>query len=176
MGGSQDVIVLGQMAVFCASDAEVHHLDVAVGQHHDVLRLDVAVNDFVFMGYRQGAANLRTDLGDLFRVKGAMAFDAALEVGTAQILHDDVVGVAIFTPVVDTNDIRARKPGCCLCLLLESGCKCGVACILRQHDFDCDGTVEALVLRAVNGGHATGSDFILNEVPSPEDPLLHNCS
>ena len=176
MGGAQHVVVLREVAILGARDAKIHHLDVAVGQHHDVLRLDVAVDDLVLVCDRKRRADLRADLRDLFGVEGAVALDAALEVGTAQILHDDVIGVAVLAPIVDAYDIGGGEAGCCLGLLLKTRGEGGVAGVLRQHDLDGYRAVEDLILRTVDGRHAACSHLILEEVSSPEDPLFHSCS
>ena len=42
--------------VLGSGDAEVHHLHVAVGLHHDVLGLDVAMDDVLVVGHREGLA------------------------------------------------------------------------------------------------------------------------
>ena len=176
MGGSQHVVVLREVAVLGARDAKVHHLNVAVGQHHDVLRLNIAVDDLVLVGDRKCGADLRADLSDLFGIKGAVALDAALKVGAAQVFHDDVIGVAVLAPIVDADDIGGGEAGGCLGLLLKACGKGGVAGILRQHDFDSYRAVEDLVLCTVDGRHAARSYLILEEVSSPEDPLFHSCS
>ena len=176
MGGSQHVVVLREVAVLGACDAKIHDLDVAVGQHHDVLRLNVAVDDLVLVGDRKRRADLRADLGDLLGVEGAVALDAALKVGAAQVLHDDVIGVAVLAPIVDAHDIGGGETGCCLGLLLKAGGEGGVAGILRQHDLDGNRAVEDLILRTEDGRHAARSHLILEEVSSPEDPLFHSCS
>ena len=108
MCGAEHVVILREVTVLGAGDAEVHHLDVAVGQHHDVLRLDVAVDDLVLMRHGERGADLRANLGDLLGVERAVAADAALEVGAAQVLHNDVIGVAVLAPIVDAHDVRAR--------------------------------------------------------------------
>ena len=176
VGGSQHVVVLREVAVLGARDAKVHHLDVAVGQHHDVLRLNVAVDDLVLVGDRKRGADLRADLGDLLGVEGAVALDAALKVGAAQVLHDDVIGVAVLAPIVDAHDIGGGETGCCLGLLLKACGEGCVASILRQHDLDGYRAVEDLVLRTEDGRHAACPHLILEEVSSPEDPLFHSCS
>ncbi len=119
VGGSQHVVVL--RGGFGARDAKVHHLDVAVGQHHDVLRLNVAVDDLVLVGDRKREPIWRADLGDLLGSRAPWLLDAAFKVGTAQVLHDDVLGVAVLAPVVDTHDIGGGQAGSCLGLLLKSG-------------------------------------------------------
>ena len=126
----------------------------------------------MFMGDRERAADLRADLGHLARVERTVAADAALQVGAAQILHDDVVGVAIATPVVDAHDIRAGQTGGRLRLLFEARCEGGVAGILRQHELDRHGAVQALVLRPVHHGHAARAHLVLEEVPASQKALF----
>ena len=176
MGGSQHVVVLCEVAVLGACDAKIHYLDVAVGQHHDVLRLNVAVDNLVLVCDRKRGADLRADLCDLLGIEGAVALDAALKVGTAQVLHDDVIGVAVLAPVVDAHDIGGGQAGRCLGLLLKAGGEGGVAGILRQHDLDGNRAVEDLILCTEDGRHTARSHLILKEVSSPEDPLFHSCS
>ena len=81
--GTKHRVVGGEMAVLGASDTEVHHLDVAVGLHHDVLRLDVAVDDVVAVGYRKGLCDLQANLSYLAPIESTMLADPALKVGSA---------------------------------------------------------------------------------------------
>ena len=168
MGGSQHVVILREVAVLGARDAEVHDLDVAIGLDHDVLRLDVAVDDLVLMRDGERGADLAADLRDLLGVERAVAADAALEVGAAQVFHHDEIGVAVAAPVIDAHDVGALQAGGRLGLLLEAGGEGGVAGVLRQHDLHGDGAVEHLVLCAVDGRHAARSDLVLEEVPSSQ--------
>ena len=108
----------------------------------------------MLVGNREGGADLRANLGDLLGVKRAVAADAALKVRAAQVFHDDVIGVAILAPVIDADNVGALQAGRRLGLLLEARGERGVAGVLRQHDLDRDGTVQNLILRTVDGGHA----------------------
>ena len=110
--------------------------------------------------------NLGANLGNLLAVEGAVLLDAALEVGAAQVLHDDVVRVAVLAPVIDRDDVRALQ--CCrgLGLLLEARRKRGVVGVLRQHRLDGHGAAQDLVLSAVDRGHAAGANPVLNLVAS----------
>ena len=58
MGCAKDGIVCGQMTVLGSRNSEVHHLDVAVGLDHDVLRLDVAMDNVVCVRYRKRLGDL----------------------------------------------------------------------------------------------------------------------
>ena len=149
-----------------AGDAEVSDLDAAVAKHHDVLRLDVAVDDVVTVGHGERLGNLGANLGNLLAVEGAVLLDAALEVGAAQVLHDDVVRVAVLAPVIDRDDVRALQRCRGLGLLLEARRKRGVVGVLRQHRLDSHGAAQDLVLSAVDRGHAAGANPVLNLVAS----------
>ena len=164
------------MAVLRARDAEVHHLDVAVRLHHDVLRLDVAVNDVVAVRDGEGLCDLAADLGYLLAVKRTVLAYAALEVGATQVLHDDVVGVAVLAPVVHGDDVRTLQRGGCLGLLLESCGKGGVGRILGQHRLDGDGSPQHLVQTAVDNRHAAGADSVLHGVAPAKNSFCHRHS
>ncbi len=49
--------------------------------------------------------------------------DANFKVCTAQILHDNVVGLVVLTPVVYRDNSRLESAAAGLCLLLEAGSK-----------------------------------------------------
>ena len=168
VGGAEDRVVLREVAVLRPGDAEVHHLDVAVGLHHDVLRLDVAVDDVVTVRHGERLRDLGADLGDLLAVERAMLADAALEVGAAQVLHDDVVGVGVLAPVVDAHDVGALQRRGGLGLLLEARRERGVVRVLGQHGLYRHRAPEHLVEPAVDRGHAARADLVLDLVASAE--------
>ena len=76
---------LGHDGILRARDAEVHDLHVAVGLHHDVLRLDVAVDDVQSVRHGKRLAYLRADLGDFALVDGAALVDSGLQSIRARI-------------------------------------------------------------------------------------------
>ena len=61
-----------------AGNAEVHHLDGAVRQQHNVLRLDVAVDDALGVGVLQSAEHLRGKVDGFFPRQGAAALAQVL--------------------------------------------------------------------------------------------------
>ena len=93
-----------------------------------------------------------------------MFANPALQVGTAQILHNDVVGVAVLAPIVYGNDVGALQRGCGLGFLLEARGKRLVVGVLRQHDLYANRAPENLVEPSVHDGHATSADFVLNGI------------
>ena len=173
VGRSQNRVVGREMAVLGAGDAEVHDLDVAIRLDHDVLRLDVAVDDVVLVGDGERLGNLGADLCDLAAVQRSVLPDAVLQVRAAQVLHDDVIGVPILAPVIDRDDIGALERCRCLCLLLEAGSKRRVCCVLGQHGLDSDSTAEDLVKAAVHCRHSACADLVLDRIAATENSVCH---
>ena len=167
---------LGVHRVLCARDAEVHHLHVAVGLDHDVLRLDVAVDDILVMRDGKRLAHLRADFGNLALVERAALHDAGLEVGAADVLHDDEVRAVVLTPVVNVHDVGALQVGGRRGLLAEALCECGVRCVLGQHHLYGNAAPEDVVLSLVHLGHAADPDALGNLVPVVEDSACHRCA
>ena len=86
-------------------EAEVEHLRAAVGRHHDVLGLDVAVDDARLMRGGKSAGDVRGDrqpLGD-----GAIAAlgQACAQRGAVEVLLDDVLRLALDADVAYTAAI-----------------------------------------------------------------------
>ena len=175
MGGAQHSGGFVVHGVLRSGDAEIHHLHVAVGLHHDVLRLDVAVDDVQIMRHRQGLAHLRAYLGHLALVDGAALVDGRLQVASAHELHDDVVRAVVLAPVVHVHDVGALQIRGSGGLLAEALGERGVGGELRQHHLHRDQTPEHVVLRAVHLGHAADADAVLYLVTAAKD-LARHCS
>lgn len=56
----------------------------------------------------------------------AALLDGGLEVRAAYVLHDDVVRIAVTTPIVDVDDVGAAQIGGSLCLLPEACGEVGI--------------------------------------------------
>ena len=173
VGGTEHAGGLGFHAVFGARDAEVHDLHVAVGLHHDVLRLDVAVHDVLAVGDGKRLADLAANFSHLALVDGATLLNGGLQVGAAHVFHDDEIRAAVLAPVVYVDDVGALQVCCRSCFLFEAGGEFGVCCILRQHDLDCHRAAEDLVLCFIYLGHASYTDAFGNLVPLVEHPSYH---
>ena len=79
------------MTVLGARDTKIHDFDIAIGLHHNILRLDIAMDDVVFMSYRECLGDLGANLSDFTGIKRSVFADAAFEVSSPEVLHDDVV-------------------------------------------------------------------------------------
>ena len=86
-------------------DAEVHDPGVAVAVDHDVLGLEVAMDDTLAVGFGQPFRDLAGD-GDGF-VDGQPAERRMKLLRFApNVLHRDVVSALIFTEIVHAGDVR----------------------------------------------------------------------
>ena len=86
-------------------DAEVHDLHAAVGEHHDVAGLHVAVDDAALVGRRERLGHAR---GDLHRLRGRerAAADEVAQLPAVEYLHRHEGDVALAPDVVDGDDRR----------------------------------------------------------------------
>ena len=92
-----------------AGNAEVHHLDLALFGHHDILRLDIPVDDAVFMGALQGGQHQPGNIGGGAAGDRLFAFDVFLQGDAADILHHQIGVGGIQHHIVDFDDIGVRK-------------------------------------------------------------------
>ncbi len=90
-------------------DAKVGDLHAAVTQHHDVLRLDVAVDDAAAVGVAQSAHDLRDEVQRFAPVHAAAPLHVLLERDAVDQLHDDVLKVGVGGDIVDRDDIRVAE-------------------------------------------------------------------
>ncbi|CDB34205.1 ribosomal large subunit pseudouridine synthase B [Eggerthella sp. CAG:209] len=95
VGSAQNGCRLGKACVACARNAEVHYLDVAIRLDHDVLRLDVAVDYAAFVCNGKRLSNLTADFGCLSLIDCASFIDGGFKIGSAEELHNNVVGFAV---------------------------------------------------------------------------------
>jgi hypothetical protein len=115
----------------------------AVGSDHDVLGLDVAVQDALAVGVAEGAADLHhdhgPDLGELGRVVG----DALLEGLALDELGDDVALAADLARVVeDLEDVLVAQLGHGVGLALEAVAGLVVIGEVAVQDLDRDVALE----------------------------------
>jgi hypothetical protein len=92
-------------------DAEVGQLGGAVRAHHDVLRLEVAVDDAGPVGGLQGGQQVQAKPGGPLRGQRPVAPDQVVQGGRDHQLHHDVVVVAVLRDVVDGDRPRVAEAG-----------------------------------------------------------------
>ena len=85
----------------------------AVGQQHDVRRLDVAVNDSGRVRVPRPAAICDMMLHLMEHGRRLPAVDDALQVLPVQQLHDDERHAVLLAEIVDGNDVRVAEAARC---------------------------------------------------------------
>ena len=92
-------------AILEPGDAEVDDLDVAVRLHHDVCRLDVAVNHPFSVCVAQAGAELADNLQLLNQRELASILEQVLQRIAGHELHDDIGISILLAEVVDGDDV-----------------------------------------------------------------------
>ena len=111
---------------------------------------------FVCNGKR--LSNLTADFGCLSLIDCASFIDGGFKIGSAEELHNNVVGFAVKTPVVNAYDIGALQVSGRCRFLTETLGKGWVGCILGQHNLYGYRATQDVVLCAVYLCHATKAD------------------
>ena len=142
-------------------DAEVGHLQAAVPQHHDVVGLDVPVDDAPAVGVGEGLHDLGDEVEGL--PPGQLApllLHVLLEGDAVQQLHDDVVQLRRVGHVVHRHDVGVGEHGHGLGLVVEAAAELGVLGQLLLEDLDGHQPVEPVIPALVHHGHAADADAL----------------
>lgn len=123
------VIFIGDSSggTFALSLDKVHHLDVAVAQHHDVLRLDVAVDDAFGVGFGDGRSQLFHDIDRFFLEQRSSCPYDLFEGASRHEFHHDIMMSLIIAHVVDFDDVgmSQRRGGLCFPLKAQDAHRIG---------------------------------------------------
>src|SRR5271157_2064882 len=102
MNAAHDLVGLGKTRVTAdPRNAEIHNdshaIIHAVLQHHDVARLDVAVDDSSLVGICQAIANIDDDSEPLGKTQRDSSLDHRVQAGALQKLHHQI-RIAVLLP------------------------------------------------------------------------------
>ncbi|MFN7915380.1 MAG: hypothetical protein U0Q55_08565 [Vicinamibacterales bacterium] len=165
---------LGQPLLADAGDPEVQDLHRTVRVHHDVQRLDVAVDDPGLVRVGEAAADLFDDAQLPPDGERRVLLDGLGQRLARDVLHDDVRPVLVIADVEDRDDVRvaqlAGRPG----LALEAFTHLGRVDAVAQQ-LDGDQAIDGGIASDIDGAHAAPADrfhdFVLTDVhvraPSP---------
>ncbi len=138
-------------------EAEVEDLDVPVLRDHDVLGLQVPVDDARAVRLGEALGDLRGEVEELARRNGLRGDELAQRAPLDQ-LHRDVRRFAGCADVVDRQDVRVVQRRGRPRLLLEAPPPLGIRGALGGQDLDRDVAAEPLVPRAVDLAHPSRAE------------------
>jgi len=138
-------------------EAEIQHLDLAVGRQLDVRRFQVAVDDALLVGFLQGLGDLLGDLDGLPHGEGA-AGEALREVLALDKLENQEPPPVVLLEAVDLGDVGVVEGGEEAGLALEASQALRVRREGPGKHLDRHLAAEGRVLGAVDLTHATGAE------------------
>ena len=141
-------------------DAEVCDDRVPVLVEHDVIGLDVAMDDFLLMRVRQRAGDVGEDLLDLGRREAAACRQNAGERLAPQKLHDEVDDSSRFPDTINRNDVRVLELGGGAGFALEALDEFLIEGERERQDLDRDFAVELLFVRFEYDRHAAAPQLV----------------
>ena len=149
-------------------ESEVEQLHARLREHH-VAGLQVPVHDPLPVRLVERVGDLDPEAQRLVERERALA-QAVAERFALEELHDEVLGLALASHVVQRADVRMRQLGNRLGLALEALAGLGRRGQVRRQDLDGDGPLEPRVLSPVDFPHAARADrrqdFVRTELRS----------
>ena len=158
--GAQGLLGQGLGGVLQAGDAEIGHLHAAVPQDHDVLGLDVPVDDAPAVGVAQASHDLGDEVQGLPPVQLAPLLHILLQRDAVDELHHDIFRVTAPGHVVDRHDVGVGQLSDCLGLRVEPAAEILVLGQVGLQNLDSHQTVETVALRLVDHRHAACADAL----------------
>ena len=153
-------------------EPEVHHLDDAVAPDHDVLRLDVAVDDAAAVRRGKRRGDLGADVHEFAHRQRAARGETLAQRHAVHELRRDEVDRARLPDLVDRDDVRMVERRGGARFLLEAAAEIGVVVQRRRQHFQRDVATEHGVGRAVDIAHPARpevrDDLIAIDLPADE--------
>ena len=149
------------------SNTEVHHFDGSICQQHDVLGLNISVDNALGMGMLQSAQYLRGKVHGFFPGQGAATLlKIFLQRDTVHIFHHDILQTVGNRYIVYLDDIGMIQNGNRLRLVFEAA---NQFLVIQKFFFQYlhrDGISGLFIDTAVHIGHAADTDQTLNQIPA----------
>ena len=152
-----------------AGHAEIHDQNATGFVAHDVLRLQVAVNDANAMSGFERAADLLDDLDCFFGRKYFVLKNQRAQVFALDELHGDELNAVGVAKVIDADDVFVRDLMGKEKLLLEAGDNRGIGRKLTPNEFQGDEAVEFAVAGLVDRAHAAFAQQLQDLVATGHD-------
>ena len=142
-----------------AGQTHIGQLHDALRVDHDVLGLDVAVDQAVGVGVLEGVADLDDDLEGLLLAENLAVGEVVGDGLALDVLHDEVVVAARLADVDGLDDVGVVELAGGLAFLVEPLDVLRVLGETLGQDLDRDGAVEAELLGLVDDGHRAGAEL-----------------
>ncbi len=147
-----------------ARNAEIRDLDGAVLQQHDVLRLDVAVDDALAVGMLQGAQNLDGEVDGFLPFDDFLLVEVFLQGNAVDILFDDILDSVAEAHVVDLDDVGVGEDCDRLGFVAEAAEELLVSGKFILQDFDGHRPVVDGIVGTVHHRHSSDADDFMDFV------------
>ena len=105
MDAAQRLLCQRLMGVSQTGNTEIGHLHAAVPQHHDVLGLDIPVDDAAAVGVTETTHDLGDKMQRLPPVHMTATLHILFECDPVDELHDDIVNALRTGHIVNRHDI-----------------------------------------------------------------------
>ncbi len=150
-------------------DTEVGQQHPAVGGHHDVAGLDVAVDEARFMGVVERGGDARADVAGEFGAQPLLGVEYLAQALAFDQLHHDRLAPVLFEHVVDGDDVRVVEAGRRDRFATEPFGDDGIGGERRLEPLDRHLAIECEVDRQPDLGHAALREHALQLVPLRDD-------
>ena len=157
-------------------NTEIGHLNAAVPQHHDVLRLNIPVDNAAAVCMAQCTHDLGDKMQRFAPIHLTAALHILLERNAVDQLHDNVFHVITAGYIVHRYDIGMRKlcysPG----LIPETAAKFRVIRQIALEYLHCHHAVQAMAFCFIYIGHAASADQLYELIAVIQhfsDVLIH---
>ena len=101
-------------------NAEVHHLDCAVTQHHNILRLDISVDNALTVCVLERTEDLQDEMHGILPAELSLLLHVLIQRDSVDILHYDKLDPLRKSDIENLNDIRMTEHGNRLGFIAES--------------------------------------------------------
>ena len=109
-----------------ACNPKIRHLHFSIPCNNNILRLDIPVNDALFMGSCNSLCHLDSNPDGFLAVETALFQDVVFQGDALNQLHDDIVKRSLIHNVIYVYNIRMGQPGRSLGFHLELAHKSAV--------------------------------------------------
>ena len=150
----------GHVHVF--GDAEIRELDCAVGQDHDVRRLQIPVNDPLHVRMLKSGAELLAECDDFLPRITAAAGEHLVERFALDQFHGEERRLLVMPGGDQPGDVRMLQLLEDLAFALEAGDGRLIAELREPDDLECDTLARFPKHSLVNGAHRPGAKLLFD--------------